>query len=486
MTFITSLPEINIKNSKSKNNKTNQKIELQHNELQKNELQNKINKIIFPNDDIYEGEIENNLPHGNGTMIYKDGAKYTGNWKNGKKEGYGIYEFSNDDKNKIYSGLFENDEICGLGLIVYTDNTFYQGEFKRGKCEGYGKYIFDGGNIYEGEWKNEKMEGYGKYIFTNGDIYEGQSIYNKFCGHGVMTYSKGNKFEGIWYNGKRNGYGVMKYKTGKIIKGFWKKNKIDYRKPVSIEDKNNNMNYTGIINNNKERHGHGKEFYDSGYIYEGEWQNNQKIGYGILKKDKVKILQFWKIGHLVDTLNIETDFDFNISDFHNIKINNIHTFSDDEQQELYCPIMTDRFIPVITSCNHKFCKIGLENYQNKRKKMECPLCRKNIDYITNDTDALNILKKCSITINEKPINYTDFAMCYQFIHNWYHNNKVEYNNNDENDYISDFEDSDEDNEDDEDNEEDDEDDEEDDEDNENEDDDEDENEEENDESENED
>jgi len=32
----------------------------------------------------YTGELENGLPHGEGTMVFPDGRKYAGQFKNGK------------------------------------------------------------------------------------------------------------------------------------------------------------------------------------------------------------------------------------------------------------------------------------------------------------------------------------------------------------------------------------------------------------------
>ena len=39
---------------------------------------------------VYTGDIVNGIPNGKGTQIWKDGAKYEGEWKNGKANGYGM------------------------------------------------------------------------------------------------------------------------------------------------------------------------------------------------------------------------------------------------------------------------------------------------------------------------------------------------------------------------------------------------------------
>ena len=38
-------------------------------------------RIIYPNLDIYEGCLENNLYNGFGTLLKANGSSYTGNWK---------------------------------------------------------------------------------------------------------------------------------------------------------------------------------------------------------------------------------------------------------------------------------------------------------------------------------------------------------------------------------------------------------------------
>ena len=61
------------------------------------------------------------------------------------KEGYGIY--------RIY---------------YFSDGDKYEGEWKNDKREGYGIYYSDR-DKYEGEWKNDLKDGYGIYYYSNGN-----------------------------------------------------------------------------------------------------------------------------------------------------------------------------------------------------------------------------------------------------------------------------------------------------------------------------
>ena len=67
--------------------------------------------MIYNNGDKYEGEWKNDLKHGNGIMNYKNGEKfyfskdkfeeiekYDGYWEKNKKNGKGIIYFKNGDK----------------------------------------------------------------------------------------------------------------------------------------------------------------------------------------------------------------------------------------------------------------------------------------------------------------------------------------------------------------------------------------------------
>ena len=58
---------------------------------------------------------------------WPDGAKYEGDYIDGKKE--------------------------GKGKLTFADGSYYEGEFKENKRNGYGKRFIKGNTlIYEGEW----------------------------------------------------------------------------------------------------------------------------------------------------------------------------------------------------------------------------------------------------------------------------------------------------------------------------------------------
>ena len=66
-----------------------------------------------------------------GTLIYKDGSKYVGDFKWGK--------------------------FSGRGIFTWLDGVKYVGEFKAGKRHGQGTYTWGDGTIDNGVWKKDKL-----------------------------------------------------------------------------------------------------------------------------------------------------------------------------------------------------------------------------------------------------------------------------------------------------------------------------------------
>ena len=113
--------------------------------LQFNDLEfdtNDFNKFLLNNNnyilygDRYRGDKINEEFEGKGEMTYFSG-KYDGEWKNGFREGFGIYRYNNGEK---YIGMWKNNLEEGDGRYIYKNGDFYDGNFKEGKKEGKGLY----------------------------------------------------------------------------------------------------------------------------------------------------------------------------------------------------------------------------------------------------------------------------------------------------------------------------------------------------------
>ncbi len=157
--------------------------------------------ISYISGSIFEGkcncENHNNLIILNGTMKYKDGDIYEGEFKNGEP--------------------FK-------GTMKYTSGNIFKGDFKY--CipfKGTMEYI--SGNIFEGEFVKDGFNGKGIMQYANGDKYEGEFMDSYEIGYGITYYANGDKYEGEWRDGLYDGMGILYTKNGPIYKGYWKEGK---------------------------------------------------------------------------------------------------------------------------------------------------------------------------------------------------------------------------------------------------------------------
>ncbi|MFC1669200.1 MORN repeat-containing protein [Spirochaetota bacterium] len=234
------------------------------------------------------GCISGDCIKGEGVFVYSDGiSRYTGRWKNGKRNGpgnfKGKYSYLNPGhkgedfnvefkgnwkegkrygqgtfialdgklKGTKYIGLYENNVAHGNGIYYYPGGRVqYSGGFKMGKYHGSGTANYRSGNVYKGQFKEGKRHGMGHYNFRNGDRYVGQLENGKFNGKGrydskrrgfyyvgrfkngryngkgIIYYKNGNKYDGHFKGGKRHGKGFMHYKSGLVKECTYQKGRL--------------------------------------------------------------------------------------------------------------------------------------------------------------------------------------------------------------------------------------------------------------------
>ncbi|XP_030814940.1 MORN repeat-containing protein 3 [Camarhynchus parvulus] len=159
--------------------------------------------IYAVNGDQYTGEWLDNLKHGKGTQIWKStGAIYSGDWKFGKRDGYGSYSVldpATKEYKRVYTGWWENDRRSGRGTFFYPN-----------------------GELYEGEWSNGVRSGWGKMHYKDGSTYEGQWLMDQPNGQGLLQLPNGNRYNGGWKDGKKHGPGKYFYPDkGQLLEGIW-------------------------------------------------------------------------------------------------------------------------------------------------------------------------------------------------------------------------------------------------------------------------
>lgn len=185
---------------------------------------------------ILPGYIElNNCTNNQGTMIYVSGEQYVGQWKGGKRNGFGTIYFANG-KTK-FLGEFKNDEINGRGTEyslsgeVISDGMWVDGKFISPQksqsitvsgsepvvnlppCKGFDS----------SRWIN--------CTYTNGlgEKYSGEFRYGMFHGVGTLIYRNGEKYIGEWESDKPHGQGVLFSSSGVVLnEGLWRYGKFLY------------------------------------------------------------------------------------------------------------------------------------------------------------------------------------------------------------------------------------------------------------------
>ncbi|XP_032953620.1 MORN repeat-containing protein 3 isoform X2 [Rhinolophus ferrumequinum] len=140
---------------------------------------------------------------GKGTQIWKKkGAIYEGDWKFGKRDGYGTLSLPDQETGKYrkaYSGWWKGDKKSGYGIQFFGPKEYYEGEWCGNQRSGWGRMYYSNGNIYEGQWRNDKPDG-----------------------EGMLRLKNGNRYEGYWQRGLKNGSGrFFHLDHGQLFEGFW-------------------------------------------------------------------------------------------------------------------------------------------------------------------------------------------------------------------------------------------------------------------------
>ena len=153
----------------------------------------------------YKGLMDNGLRNGYGVYYWPVKSYYFGEWKDGEREGMGIYiigdfsyKFNNCPGTVVYVGEFVNNKAHGTGTCYDRDgNLVYYGEF------------IDG--VPQGEYPNG--ENYSSYKFQifhvdDSDVprwYVGETDGTDRHGWGVQIWDDFDCCFGLWSNGERVG-----------------------------------------------------------------------------------------------------------------------------------------------------------------------------------------------------------------------------------------------------------------------------------------
>ncbi|KAG5524974.1 hypothetical protein RHGRI_031606 [Rhododendron griersonianum] len=166
----------------------------------------------LPNGDLYTGSFSNNMPHGSGKYLWRDGCMYEGEWKKGKATGKGKFSWPSG---ATYEGDFKSGRMDGYGTFIGSDGDSYKGSWLGDRKHGTGQKRYANGDVYEGSWRRNVQDGHGRYVWRNGNEYVGEWRSGVINGKGVLRWANGNEYEGNWENGVPKGHGVFTWLDGK-------------------------------------------------------------------------------------------------------------------------------------------------------------------------------------------------------------------------------------------------------------------------------
>ncbi|XP_044750320.1 uncharacterized protein LOC123310743 isoform X2 [Coccinella septempunctata] len=217
----------------------------------------KFANIDFKNGNRYEGEVLDKVPHGIGTFYWADGTVYEGEFEDGSPtgrgrmqlpdmteyigifykgffHGNGVYNIRNT--NMVYSGNWKYGKKHGFGWLLYESDVWYEGEFQDDLRHGKGFFHFKDKSCYQGQYSKNKREGRGAMRWSNNDIYIGQWVDGIIDGFGEYSWNTEfdnffsfpvqHHYNGSWVKGKRTGTGIMFFgnENGAKMAGFFQDN----------------------------------------------------------------------------------------------------------------------------------------------------------------------------------------------------------------------------------------------------------------------
>ena len=229
--------------------------------------------IIYPNGNKYVGEYRDDKRTGQGTLTWANGDKYVGQFQDGKRTGQGTYTWANGDK---YVGQFQDGKRTGQGTFTRPNGEKYVGQFQDDKLTGQGTYTFPNGERDVGQFQDGKIAGQGTATLPNGERYVGQFQDGKLNGQGTFTFANGDKYVGQFQDGKRTGQGTLTLPNGERYVGQFQDGKFNGQGTATLP---NGERYVGQFQDGK-LNGRGTFTFANGDKYVGQFQDDKPTGQG--------------------------------------------------------------------------------------------------------------------------------------------------------------------------------------------------------------
>jgi hypothetical protein len=171
--------------------------------------------ILLPTAALADQCVEGDCIKGKGKMVYSTGHTYTGEFRNGMRDGEGIMTLP---LGRTVKGRFERNALAE-GTYTDSDGSVFTGRWEFRERSGRGTLKYPDGRVYEGDFKNGARSGKGVMTWPSGRRYEGDFVQGRRTGKGTMTYPDGRVYTGDFSNGALTGRGVMTSPDGKRLEG---------------------------------------------------------------------------------------------------------------------------------------------------------------------------------------------------------------------------------------------------------------------------
>lgn len=187
--------------------------------------------VVKNGDYCYRGELSGGKYNGYGVLTFKDSIVYSGQWKDGKRDGLGQ---TTDSLGRTVTSMWRADSLV-RGIRNDSAGT-YIGEFNDKLVEeGHGIYFGKDGSFYNGNWKDGLYSGFGCSMSAAGKARTGEWKAGKFRGE-RLTYTA-ERIYGIDISRYQHGKGRKKYPI------HWNKVRITHLGKISRKKVSGTVDY---------------------------------------------------------------------------------------------------------------------------------------------------------------------------------------------------------------------------------------------------
>ena len=250
---------------------------------------------LFASGAKYLGQFANGKSEGIGICYWKDGSRYEGAWKAGLPHGQGIKTFADG---KRQTGWFKDGRYIGEKSLEELQAKAGAGSTARkevkagcvsGNCQnGRGVYVFVSGAVYTGEFKNGEIHGVGVCHYADGSQYKGEWVHRQPHGQGTLIFADGRQRSGFWQNGQ-----AIDNTSTSLVKSQQQQatvSNIEVQNGCLSGDCNNGYGVKAFIDGSRyegtfqqgKPNGHGTFFYPNGEKYKGQFKDGVPNGKGTL------------------------------------------------------------------------------------------------------------------------------------------------------------------------------------------------------------